>query len=425
MITPFHDNPESGHFGALKTTELVSRDFNWPAMESHIRRYVSSCEVSHRIKAPRHARHGINMPLEAPSRPWEGVKMDFVTDLPESMASGYTGILVIVDGLTKITIYLPCRKDIDSPELARLFFQHVICQRGVPDNTVTDRGTQFTSRFWTTVCSHLSTDHRLSAAFHLQTAGQTERPNQTTEQYLRAFCHYEQENWVELLLLAEFAYNNAIHVSTRMTPFWVNYHYHPVMQFKAPKQPSSLNSDIQADTFAAGLEETRQTLCKNFQMAQANQTKHAGGKEVVFSVGDKVWLSTWHFRTTRPSKKLDYIWTGPYTVGTVINKKAYKLDLPYTIWKHNVFHVSLLDRYTPPTTAQPPSEPQPTVVDNSDESEVNRILDSKRRYRKLHSLVQWAGSSYVRTSWEPAGNVGNAQELVDEFHRQHPREPQR
>jgi len=125
-----------------------------------------------------------------------------------------------------------------------------------------------------------------------------------------------------------------------MTPFWANYHYHLVMQFTAPKQPSSLNSEIQADTFAAGLEEIHQTLHKNLQEAQANQKKYAGGKEVVFEVGDKVWRSTWHFRTTRPSKKLDYKQTGPYTVSQVINKKAYKLHLPYTIRKHNVFHVS-------------------------------------------------------------------------------------
>jgi hypothetical protein len=71
--------------------------------------------------------------------------MDFVTDLPESMASGYTGILVIADRLTKMAIYLPCRKGIDLPELARLFFEHVICKRGVPDNIVTDRCAQFTS----------------------------------------------------------------------------------------------------------------------------------------------------------------------------------------------------------------------------------------------------------------------------------------
>jgi hypothetical protein len=54
--------------------------------------------------------------------------MDFVTDLPESTASDYTGILVIVNRLTKMEIYLPCRKDIDSPELARMFFKHVICK---------------------------------------------------------------------------------------------------------------------------------------------------------------------------------------------------------------------------------------------------------------------------------------------------------
>jgi hypothetical protein len=349
--------------------------------------------------------------------------MDFLTDLQELTASGYTGILVIVDRLTKMAIYLPCRKDIDTPELARLFIEHVICKRGVPDNIVTDRGTQFTSRFWTRVWSHLSTDHRLLTPFHPQTDGQTERQNRTMEQYLWAFCNYEQDNCVELLPLAEFAYNNAIHASTRMTQFWANYHYHPVMPFKAPKQPSSLKSEIQADTFAVGLEESHQTLRRNMQEAQAIQTKYAGGKEVVFEVGDKVWLSMRHFRTTRPAKKLDYKRSGPYTVSKVINQNAYKLDLPYTIRKYIVFPVSLLDRYTPPTAGQPPSEPQPTVVDDSDEWQVDQILDSKRRYRKLHYLVQWAGYSSVRTSWEPAENLRNAQELVDDFHREHPRKP--
>jgi len=145
VISQFHDNTESGHFGALKTTELVSRDFYWPVMDSHVRKNVSGCEVCHRIKAPRHARHRINMPLEIPSWPWEGITMNFVTDLPESMASGYTGILIIVDRLTKMAIYLPCRKDIDSPELAQLFFLNVVCKRGVPDNIVIDHGTQFTT----------------------------------------------------------------------------------------------------------------------------------------------------------------------------------------------------------------------------------------------------------------------------------------
>jgi hypothetical protein len=97
------------------------------------------------------------MCLETPSQPWEGVTMDFVTDVPESMALGHTGILVIVDRLTKMVIYLPCRKDIDLLELAQLFFEPVIWKRGVPDNIVTEGSTQITSRFWTWVCSHMST----------------------------------------------------------------------------------------------------------------------------------------------------------------------------------------------------------------------------------------------------------------------------
>jgi hypothetical protein len=138
--------------------------------------------------------HRINMPWEIPSLQWEGVTMNFVTHLPESTASGYTGILIIVDRLTKMAIYLPCRKDIDTPELAWLFIEHAICKCGVLDNIVTDRGTQFTCRFWTRVCSHLSTDHRLSTAFHPQTDGRTERQIQAMEQYLQAVCNYVQDN---------------------------------------------------------------------------------------------------------------------------------------------------------------------------------------------------------------------------------------
>ena len=115
------------------------------------------------------------MPIELPSRPWEGLTMDFITDLPNSTASGYTEIAVIVDRFTKYATYLPCRKDIDSPELARLFFEHIICKHGMPEHVITDRETQFTSRFWARVCSHLSIDHRLSTVIHPQMDGQMER----------------------------------------------------------------------------------------------------------------------------------------------------------------------------------------------------------------------------------------------------------
>jgi len=159
-------------------------------MDATVWKYFSSCKVCHPIKAPRHTRHGVNIPLLPPYRPWEGVTIDFITDQALSTASGCTRILVGVDWLTKITIFLPCREDIHWPELPWLFFEHMIWWRGVPHNIITSCGTQFTSQFWTRVSSFISVDHHLSTSFHPQSDGQTDHQNHPMEQYLRVFCNY-------------------------------------------------------------------------------------------------------------------------------------------------------------------------------------------------------------------------------------------
>lgn len=142
-------------------------------------------------------------------------------------------------------------------------FRAVIRKHAIPDTIITDREPQFTSRFWDQVCAHWSIAHRLSTSFHLQTNVQTERQNQTMEQYLCPFCNYEQDRWVELLTLAEFAYNNFTHASMRMTPYWAVYHCNPVMQFKAPNAPANLKCEMEVDAVLEGLEETHRIVREN------------------------------------------------------------------------------------------------------------------------------------------------------------------
>jgi hypothetical protein len=55
--------------------------------------------------------------------------------------------------------------------------------------------------------------------------------NQVLEQYLRCFINYHQDNWVDLLPIAEFSYNNTFQESIRQTPFFTNYGYHPQFDF--------------------------------------------------------------------------------------------------------------------------------------------------------------------------------------------------
>jgi len=66
-----------------------------------------------------------------------------------------------------------------------------------------------------------------TSSYHPKGDKQTKCTNQTLEKYLHAYCNYQQDNWSELLPLAEFAYNNAPSATTSVFPFFTNKGYHP------------------------------------------------------------------------------------------------------------------------------------------------------------------------------------------------------
>src|SRR5258706_12463783 len=103
-----HDSKVAGHFGRDKTYELMKRDYHWPDMEAWIRNYVKTCVTCQRNKTPRHAKHGLLRPLDIPYAPWEGISMDFITDLLE--VKGYCKIWVIVDRFSKMAHFIPLKR---------------------------------------------------------------------------------------------------------------------------------------------------------------------------------------------------------------------------------------------------------------------------------------------------------------------------
>src|SRR5256714_10914032 len=91
----------------------------------------------------------------------------------------------------------------------RLYLRYVFKNHGLPKDIVSDRGTQFVSKFTCALLGLCDITANRSTSFHPESDGQTERVNQTLEQYLRIYCDYHQDNWSQLLPLAEFVYNNA------------------------------------------------------------------------------------------------------------------------------------------------------------------------------------------------------------------------
>src|SRR5437868_11784352 len=128
IIGRHHDQPSAGHGGTAKTTELVSRRYYWPRMRETIKRYVKNCDTCQRTKVVRHAPYGLLQPNEAPASPWKSISMDFITDLPKS--GGHDAILVVVDRLTKMSHFIPCRKDINAKQFEIVFLKEIFRLHG-------------------------------------------------------------------------------------------------------------------------------------------------------------------------------------------------------------------------------------------------------------------------------------------------------
>ena len=426
LIQSAHDHHLAGHPGVTKTVLLLRRLYYWPNITVDVRRYVRACASCHRAKAERHAPYGPLRFLPIPERPWSSISMDFIEQLPPS--EGFDTILVVVDRLTKMALFIPTYATDDAPRLASIFLTHVFSKHGTPVDIVSDRGKHFVSRFWASLCALLGIKSNLSNTYHPETDGQTECVNQILEQYLRLYINYEQDNWGDLLPLAEFAYNNTSHSATGVTPFFANYGYHPLLNIQVQQVPST-----QAAQMAADLDSLHAHLREQLRITiQSYERAAEGARQEIppFAVGDLVWLDARNIRTTRPAKKLDHKRLGPFPVTEIVSSHARRLGLPTDLRSiHNVFHVSLLEPAThPPYPGQVAPPPPPIIVDDVEEFEVSRILDSRTDRRvagHVRYLVAWAGyeGTAEEQTWVTYDALEHAPDALREFHLRYPRKP--
>ena len=118
--------------------------------------------------------------------------MDFIIDL--LLVNGKDSIFVVVNQLTKMAHFIPCTKTIIGEETTKLFLDNIYRIHRLPNDIVTDNGTQFTSNFWRGFFQLLGMKINLSSTYHLQIDGQIERVNQILEQYLCCTVNDQQDD---------------------------------------------------------------------------------------------------------------------------------------------------------------------------------------------------------------------------------------
>jgi len=210
---------------------------------------------------------------------------------------------------------------------------------------------------------------KLSTAFYPQTDRQTERVNQELEQYLRIFIDHRQEQWSDWLGIAEFAYNNKVHSSTKTSPFKANYRQDPRMGFEIRRKGKYEGAEKFVIKMKKVQEEAKVVLGK----AQEKMKKYADRKRTEadkYKVGDLVMLSTKDLKyqmVRKRTEKLTERFVGPYKIKKIVLSNIVELELPSTIKIHSVVNVSRIQRYVGQVEGQRKEQPAPVVIEEEEE----------------------------------------------------------
>ena len=215
---------------------------------------------------------------------------------------------------------------------------------------MSDRDPRFTAHFWKSFQKVMDTRLTMSTTFHPQTDGQSERTIQVLEDMLRACVLDHKGSWEEHLPLVEFAYNNNYQASIQMAPYEALYGRpcRSPLCWTDVRQSSITGPDLIRDTSEkVSLIRQRLLTAQSWQKSYADVRR----RTLEFEVRDHVFLKVMPKRgVVRFDKrgKLSPRFIGPFEILERVGTIAYQLALPPSMSSvYEVFHVSMLRRYTP------------------------------------------------------------------------------
>ena len=227
------------------------------------------------------------------------------------------------------------------------------------------------------------------------------------EDMLRACVLDHKGSWEEHLPLVKFAYNNSYQASIQMTPYEALYGRpcrSPICWTEVGER-SITDPDLIRDT-----SEKVSLIRQHLLTAQSWQKSYADirRRPLEFEVGDHVFLKVMPKRgVVRFGKrgKLSPRFIGPFEILERVGTVVYRLDLPPSMsGVHEVFHSSMLRRYTPDPAHVVDWGKIEVDTDGTFEEGPMCIMDSRDQVlrRKAVRLVRvlWQHRGVEESTWE-------------------------
>jgi hypothetical protein len=404
VMKRYHDDIREGHPGIARTMEKIQRTYYFPGMYRKLKKYIANCDSCRRNKNDYQKPHGTMINEKEPStEPWKKLTADFM-EMPETTNHAgtevYNELLVVVDTFSKATVLIPTKKTATSEEIFHLLWERVFAVYGIPDEILSDRDRIFKTEKWSNLMIRIGARQKLSTAYHQQTDGQSERKIQELRAYYRHYLDYEQQNWVELTPLTQYAMNDATNATTGETP---NFIIFGTRRIHGRETRSSETDITHQETMRQVHKEVEMDMKWN-KLITKKYYDLKRGRTPQFQGGERVYLrrrtsgeKPFNIKTGRRSQKLDSIKIGPYRIQERMDNDNYRLALPPRMRIHPVFHISLLS-----LTKNPETE---TEIEIEDEYEVERILDKRERNETTEYLVKWKDYPNEENTWEPTTHL--------------------
>jgi hypothetical protein len=400
IIRMAHSSVFGAHLGRVKTIERVLDRFYRPELIQQIKEFIRTCDTCQKVKAI--IRTGADMMIIKPIRPNQLVTTDLAGPFIRS-TKGNKYFMVMMDHFTKYLQIYPLR-NITAESVAKKIVKSWCCIFGIPETILSDGGTQYQSKLIDLIYDYFDIKRLKTTPFHPAGNGLSERAVGTVKTMIKAFISDDQKNWDTYLNELSFAYNSAVHSSTKMTPF-------ELMFGRRPKVPLDLFVPAQHDDLfdfsqlklpsitKSYLINLKEKMQKSFQIAASNRdirmskakTNHDRQiRKLEYKAGDLVLLD-------HPSIKigqtggLNHRFHGPYEVLKQCdnrvdyeikstNKKRNKIKIVHCN-RLKIYHVDCDDAHNQLDVAEVSSikdDELPQISELIDKLEPNRdlLLDS-------------------------------------------------